>query len=371
MQLLSTALLALALAPAPRFNPGALIVADESQVAARRGTSHSAPRIAGASAARVPAPAMRGAGPEAGKDKALALMVLSSVPLAFGTFATAVQLAGALSDREAVLLQCGTYGVATAGVLAMRLAREKTLRVRRATRRAGCELGLWISIAATLQSLGLQRTTAARAGFLVRLSTVIVPVAEALHRGVLPSKRVVMASALSVVGVTLMTLAPGALSSNASPLASLWRGDALIALAACVYSVHILRLGVLAPRHDAWTMATAKAPTQLACSAAALACFRGPAARAPPLRTLAQVACFTGLVTCAFPMWAQGFGQSRVRPTTASLIYASAPVVNAAVAAAVLGQHLSVRACLGASFMMAGMGLAVFDSLGPSPRRSL
>lgn len=302
---------------------------------------------------------------KASKDSALGLAVLSTVPLAFGTYATAVQLAGPLSDREAVLLQCGTYGVACLGVLATRLGREGHTRVQQSTIKAGCELGGWIVIAATLQSLGLQRTTAARAGFLVRLSTVIVPFGEAVARRQALPRRVAAAVVLSVLGVALM-LTPG--SSGA-----MWQGDCLVALAAVFYSAHILRLGELAPRHDAWPLASAKGATQFGISAAlfALQSARGLAptikpTRAPaPLQKLAPIACFTGLVTCAFPMWAQSFGQRRVRPSHAALIYATAPVWNAVIAAAVLGQRLTLWALLGAGFMMAGMLLAIAEAAAP------
>jgi drug/metabolite transporter (DMT)-like permease len=310
------------------------------------------------------------AGPPSSK---LPLLVLSVVPVAFGSYATAVQLLGTLSDAQAVMLQCGTYAVAGAAVNCMRQGRNRhasdrgrALSMSGSTWRAGAELGLWIFCGATLQSLGLQRTTAARAGFLVRLSTVLVPLAECVLRSKLPSPLLSSAVLSSVLGVGLMVISPGAGLSGARAATAL--GDGLVALSALFYSIHILRLGVLAPRHDAWALATSKSSTQLLSSLATLAALLLSsggvrAARLPSIPSrFWQTILFTGTVTCAFPMWAQSYGQQLVRPSHASLIYAMAPVWNAIIAALVLGQYLTPLGCLGSVFMMLGMVLSIIAS---------
>ena len=197
------------------------------------------------------------------RGKVPRLLALSVVPISFGAYAPAVQLVGALSDPQAILLQCGTYAVAAAAFGALRLLRDGDARVGLRTWRAGIELGSLVSLAATLEILGLQRTSAARAGFIVRLSTVIVPVVEAARRRQWPSTGVSMAVGCSLVGLVLMVISPGAAqSAHGAGLL----GDGLMALAALLYSWHIMRLSDLAPRSDAWKLATAKAATQLVLS---------------------------------------------------------------------------------------------------------
>jgi len=291
------------------------------------------------------------------------LFVASTVPIAFGSFAPAVQLVGELSNTQALLLQCGTYLIAATAVLSVRLWREGHLRVSRSNWRAGIELGLWIFVAATLQSFGLQRTTAPRAGFLVRLSTVIVPVVEAFARRRV-SLLLVSAVTLSVAGVGLMVLSPGAPGVRMAT----WQGDALVALSALFYSGHILRLGRLAPENNPLALATAKSVTQFACTLIVLGgllSFSSPLSLTSlvPNAMFAKAVLFTGTFTCAFPMWAQGFAQQTVRPTHASLIYATAPVWNALIAAAVLGQTMAPRALAGACLLMIGMGLSLVGAV--------
>ena len=299
----------------------------------------------------------------------LPLAVLSAVPVAFGCYATAVQLAGELTSSQAMMLQCGTYIIAGTSICAMRKVREGSfLRVSMGEWHAGLELGLWIFCGATLQSLGLQLTTATRAGFLVRLSTVLVPLAESFLSRRLLGPKMMAAVVCSVIGVVTMVLSPDAGAAAAAGLRiATWQGDALIACSALFYTGHILRLGRLAPKYDPWPLATVKSTTQIIGSLATLAFLqlrsRAAGAMASPVPpVLLPIVLFTGVVTCAFPMWAQGYGQQRVKPSHASLIYATAPVWNALIAALVLGQHLTPRAMAGAVMMMVGMALSIWSA---------
>ena len=161
-----------------------------------------------------------------------------------------------------------------------------------------------------------------------------------------------------------MVLSPGAPGVRMAT----WQGDALVALSALFYSGHILRLGRLAPENSPLALATAKSVTQFACTLIALGsllAFSSPLSLTSlvPNAMFAKAVLFTGTFTCAFPMWAQGFAQQTVRPTHASLIYATAPVWNALIAAAVLGQTMAPRALAGACLLMVGMGLSLVGAV--------
>ncbi|CAM9817987.1 unnamed protein product, partial [Hapterophycus canaliculatus] len=83
--------------------------------------------------------------------------------------------------------------------------KEKALLDRYATR-AGAELGLWLFLGGTVQVWGLELTTASRAGFLVQLTTVIVPVLEAFLGRRKLKPQVWFACALATVGVAMVSL---------------------------------------------------------------------------------------------------------------------------------------------------------------------
>ena len=140
----------------------------------------------------------------------LPLLILTTVPIAFGFYATAIRLAGPLSDTHALVLQCMTYAIACCAIGSVRFVlyllhhcrrrlntattTTSIMKVTKLEWTSGIQLGLLIAIAATLQSLGLQRTTAIRAGFLVRLITIFVPLIDSLYiQHKLPSKLMITA----------------------------------------------------------------------------------------------------------------------------------------------------------------------------------
>jgi drug/metabolite transporter (DMT)-like permease len=261
--------------------------------------------------------------------------------------------------------------------------------------KSGIQLGLLIAIAATLQSLGLQRTTAIRAGFLVRLSTIFVPLIDSLYiQRKLPSKVMIGALMSSLVGVLLMVLSPTTTTVGTGSIlldgtimnsSTTWVGDILVALSAVFYSTHILRLGVLAPKCNPMSLSITKSLTQLIISqllllfsllVTTIKSFSSSSSSSllsssigqqssikniPPISY--RIALYTGSVTCAFPMYAQGYGQQYIKSSYASLIYATAPVWNAIIAAVILKERLNTRGMMGAGFLIIGMISAIVASV--------
>ena len=343
----------------------------------------------------------------------LPLLILTTVPMAFGSYATAIRLAGPLSDTRALVLQCMTYAIACCAIGGVRFvlyllhrrrrqldtattttsanASASIMRVTKLEWISGMQLGLLIAIAATLQSLGLQRTTAIRAGFLVRLSTIFVPLIDSLYiQHKLPSKLMITALMSSLVGVLLMVLSPTAtVGTGGSTIigATTLVGDVLVALSAVFYSTHILRLGYLAPKCNPMSLATTKSLTQLIISTFILSFsllfhnIKNSLSSSSsvlssiiigqqlsmkiniPSTALYHIALYTGIVTCAFPMYAQGYGQQYIKSSYASLIYATAPVWNAIIAAVILKERLNIRGMIGAGFLIVGMISAIVASV--------
>jgi drug/metabolite transporter (DMT)-like permease len=75
-------------------------------------------------------------------------------------------------------------------------------------------------------------------------------------------------------------------------------------------------------------------------------------------RTLSAIAAvlWTGLVTVAYTIYAQSFGQARVSPTDSNIIYTIQPICTAAFAWALLGETLGIEELLG-GFLI---GIAVY-----------
>ena len=60
---------------------------------------------------------------------------------------------------------------------------------------------------------------------------------------------------------------------------------------------------------------------------------------------------WTGWVTCAYTIYAQSFGQSRVNPTDSNLIYTTQPLFSSMFAYVLLGETLGFYGFVGAAFI--------------------
>lgn len=126
------------------------------------------------------------------------------------------------------------------------------------------------SAACSAQAVGLQMTSATRAGFLVQLTAVITPVLAYLA-GDRVSPRVWMAALLALSGTCLIALdgvqdAAAGAADAAAPLVAV--GDLYLLSACFFYSMATMRLGLYAPRHSPVDLAAGEALGEWAASCA-------------------------------------------------------------------------------------------------------
>jgi drug/metabolite transporter (DMT)-like permease len=173
---------------------------------------------------------------------------------------------------------------------------------------------------------------------------------------------------------------------------SLTQGDVLIILAAVAYTFHCIRLGRYAKETSAVKLAACKATTETALSLAlvfGLVAYAGSAVdprggmlsyaaeegkdisnfvtfmsegissgsvSQSMLRPAIGAVLWTGWIPCAYTIYAQSFGQSRVSPTDANLIYTVQPIFTAIFAWGLLGETLGPAGYLGGALI----GTAVY-----------
>jgi len=264
------------------------------------------------------------------------------------------------------------------------------------TTRGGWELGSYLFIGNGLQVVGLQTVPADRAAFLVQLTTVIVPLLSAFAAGNLSAipLQTWAACIIAFSGVVIM----GADGNSATDQQNgLSQGDALILLAAVAYSMHVVRLGEYAPRTTAIKLAASKATTEAFLSIALVAAlvFVGSSAQSSlpefvnkighevvdyynaissavmngsvlgsdtSIGASAAAILWTGWITCAYTIFAQSFGQSRVNPTDSNLIYTTQPLFSSLFAYVLLGELLGVYGYIGAALI--GIALWLVSSSG-------
>uniref|UniRef100_A0A7S2ZDY3 EamA domain-containing protein n=1 Tax=Rhodosorus marinus TaxID=101924 RepID=A0A7S2ZDY3_9RHOD len=229
----------------------------------------------------------------------------------------------------------------------------------------GLELGTYVFLANVAQVLGLQSVGAGRAAFLNQMQTVIVPIAGlALGIEKKLSFRTLASSFIAVFGVAIL-----AADNNPEVVSSL-KGDILELTSALFFSLYILRLTSYSKRTKLPRLVGGKVIVQ-----AALAwvwTFQSfatlqttihfyPDGGLHDLLAWAAVIAWTGLMSSALSGWLQTAAQKVVRPSDAAVIFASQPLVAAALSWILLGENLDLQAGIGGLFIV---GAAVWSSAG-------
>jgi len=248
-----------------------------------------------------------------------------------------------------------------------------------------------------------------------QLTTIFVPLAQAgIARDLLAiSARTWAACGIALLGVAIMGL-DGQDSSSLSEqqpaidrllqLGSNWSGgDLFIVGAAVAYTFHCIRLELYAKTTSAVRLATCKAFTETVLSLTSVVglILFSMQSGVPPgtseikssvstfasqsgqdivnfmsttlngvtegslqmnvvISAIAAVI-WTGLVTCAYTIYAQSYGQSKVPPVTANLIYTIQPICTALVAWIVLGETLGPAGYAGGGLIGSAVLLVATD----------
>uniref|UniRef100_A0A7S3P932 EamA domain-containing protein n=1 Tax=Amphora coffeiformis TaxID=265554 RepID=A0A7S3P932_9STRA len=341
-------------------------------------------------------------------------LVLVSVPFAWGTFEPAVRYVYDVAPQIPTLVfSVAYYAVAVMGLSAVLVFEnsknsgelqgfdaEKSVS-------GGIELGTYLFLGNAFQVFGLRTVASDRAAFLLQLTTIFVPFLQAfLARSMTTiSTRVWAASVMALAGVGVIALDGKAdLSSGIDVLSSdltdfsLSGGDLLIVGAAVLYTFHCVRLELYAKTTSAVRLAFTKAVTEMSLSLAAamslvvcsnvlssddedntllVSCISsGNSIKSfisdfldtllqseAGVGVLAAAAATTwiGLMTVAYTICAQSYGQKYVKAATANLIYTTQPLYTAFFAWLVLGETLGPLGYTGGVIILLAVLLVAVD----------
>ncbi|MGQ9496826.1 MAG: DMT family transporter [Desulfotomaculales bacterium] len=222
---------------------------------------------------------------------------------------------------------------------------------------AGGVIGVALFAGYGFQTVGLQYTTAANAGFITGLSVVMVPVFTAVLTRRVPPGLVVIGVISATVGLGLLSL-EGGLRMN--------YGDLLIFCCAVAYAVHILLTGRFAPRHSSFTLAT----LQIA-MVGLLSAVIAPWLETMPARLAPEV--LWALAATAIPATSLAFliqtkAQQFTSPTHTAVIFTMEPVFAGLSAWLWGGETLTARQLAGGAAIVLGMLITVLQPLIALPR---
>jgi drug/metabolite transporter (DMT)-like permease len=210
---------------------------------------------------------------------------------------------------------------------------------------AGFLVGSCLGIGYAFQTIGLETTTPANAGFLTGFYIPVVPLLGAILHRRAPAWSEAIGVVLATVGIVLLTLPGEGLQFR--------RGDLLVLAGAISFAGHIMTMG-----HFSVTVPyRILSFTQIAVSAL-YGCGTFWWAETPRIQwtwavffALITTAVFATAVALAVQSWAQ----QHTTPTRTALIFSMEPVFAWVTSYLVSGEVLSMRATLGAFAVLAGI----------------
>nr|MBC7244480.1 DMT family transporter [Chloroflexota bacterium] len=220
---------------------------------------------------------------------------------------------------------------------------------------AGIAIGLFLFGGYAFQTIGLQYTTASKAGFITGLSVVIVPFLSSLLLKRAPERQALFGVVLSTIGLALLTL-----EHDLTPA----RGDWIVLGCAFCFALHITAVSLFAPQTDALALTTVQiTAVALFSSLAALATADW---RWPIPSEVFQAAVFTGVLATALAFAIQNNVQTRTTATHTALIFATEPVFAALFGYFVASERLTKTSLVGCGLILLGMLCAEWQ---PSSRK--
>lgn len=224
--------------------------------------------------------------------------------------------------------------------------KEKAESGRRDLLIGGIACGLLLFAASSLQQLGIQYTTAGKAGFITAFYIVIVPVL-----GIFLGKRlgwkVWAAVALALAGLYFLCI---------TEKFTLGKGDILIFFCALIFSVHILVIDYFSPKVEGMKMSCIQFFVCGIASLPPMFLMETPKAAAMLEGWLPLM--YAGVLSCGVAYTLQIIGQKNMNPAIASLILSLESCFSVLAGWLVLHERLSVRESVGCILMFVAIILA-------------
>jgi drug/metabolite transporter (DMT)-like permease len=268
---------------------------------------------------------------------------LALVVVAFIWGAAFVVVKRALEDISSVLFLTARFSLAA---LFLTIYFRRGWMPLRAHLPAGIVVGACLAVGYALQTVGLESTTPANAGFITGFYIPLVPVLGALlyRRAPAPAE---------AVGVAIATIGIGLLTWPESGMGSVRGGDLLVLAATVAFAFHILAVGhygSLVPHASlsftqiavaalfGWTTFWWIEPVRVIWSPAVIAALLA-----------------TALLATAFAFAVQSWAQRHTTATRTALIFALEPVFAWMTSFWWNGETLNLRAGFGAVAVLAGI----------------
>ncbi len=209
--------------------------------------------------------------------------------------------------------------------------------------KAGVICGIIMTVASNLQQVGIQYTTAGKAGFITALYIVIVPVLG-LFMGKKLSARIWLCIAMALVGLYLLSMTGGFRLS---------KGDTLVLLCAVAFSFHIVTVDHYVSLVDGVKLSCIQFMVCGVLSGIMMLIFERPTLSG--LAAAAGPVLYAGVLSCGVGYTFQIIGQKYTKPTVASLLMSLESVFAVIAGMLVLHEIPAARETVGCVIMFAAI----------------
>lgn len=206
--------------------------------------------------------------------------------------------------------------------------------------------GLALFAASSMQQIGIQYTTAGKAGFVTAFYIVLVPV-FGMFLGKKTGWKIWTAVILALVGLYFLCITESF---------AIGKGDVYVFAGALLFTVHILVIDYYAPRTDAVKMSCIQFFVAGILSMFPMAFMEKTTVEGVMLSWGPLL--YAGVLSCGVAYTLQIVGQKNMNPTIASLILSLESCISVLAGWVVLGEKLSAREGIGCVLMFGAIILA-------------
>jgi drug/metabolite transporter (DMT)-like permease len=233
------------------------------------------------------------------------------------------------------------YRFLPAAALVAVIFRKRIRRLAKPGWRAGLLMGVFLTSGYVFQTLGLERTTAANAGFITGMFVVLTPIFGAVFLGHKAGAPAWIAALVSAFGLYLLSGTGGDLHLS---------GDAFVFLCACSFSFHILATDIAVREHDIGALLVVQL-TVVGVFCLIVAASMGDLV-VPDSGTVWSALLVTSLLASAAGFFVQTYAQLHTSPARTALILASEPAFAGLFAYLLAGERLTPLDWAGAALIL-------------------
>ena len=255
-------------------------------------------------------------------------------------------VAGKLILESATPLYYSSIRFVGATILLGLIYHKRLRKIDKPTLKAGSLIGVALGIGYILQTVGLNYTTASKAGFLTGLFVVLVPLIESGIKRSMPKVN-------ELFGTLIATIGLGILSLNSS--FSIGYGDAMIFLGAVSFSISIVLISLFAKDYDPVSLTVIQIAVTAVLSLASAVLLEPTVSVEIFDMKLILLLLFAIVFGTAVNTVIQNWSQSKISAISASIILTLEPVAAGVFAYLVLHDSIGVKELTGSIMIITGM----------------